>query len=141
MPANPVSLDELRDGFLLLFGGEALRLGRAIGQIEQGGGELSFGKGGGESDPSVPVPMPVSLRGCRGRLRVGARLQDLGPGLRKGHAGKLREVALPRLVYGLRVVAPALVLILDEHLVDAEIAVELHDLLQEEPPWAAGGGK
>ena len=131
VPADPVGLDQLGDGLLLLFRGEALRLRRMVCQIEQGGGELSFREGGADADlrmaHPLAVPVPVArARRRRGRLREAARLQRLSAGLRERDSGKLGEVALPGLVDGLGIVAPALVLILDEDLVDSEIAIELH---------------
>ena len=129
--ADPVGLDQLGDRLLLLFRGETLRLGRMIGQIEEGGRELPFRRRGTDGDLAVSVPLSVAVPVARarrslGRLREAARLQGLRAGLRKRDAGKLGEVALPGLVHGLRVVAPALVLIVDEDLIDSEIAIELH---------------
>jgi hypothetical protein len=61
----------------------------------------------------------------------------LRAGFGKRDAGELGEVALPGLVYGLWIVAPAFVLVFDEDLVHSEIAIELH----EPSPDALGRGK
>src|SRR5207253_5623492 len=57
-------------------------------------------------------------------------------GLRRRQAREPREVLLPIEVHRGGVVPPALVLVLDEHLVDAEIPVEIHRL---SPRPAVGG--
>src|SRR5438445_5242407 len=56
--------------------------------------------------------------------------------LRRRQAREPREVLLPIEVHRGGVVPPALVLVLDEHLVDAEIPVEIHRL----PPRPAARG-
>src|SRR5437870_9061488 len=69
------------------------------------------------------MAVAVAARGGRGRgLRPGARLECR----KSGQAVQPREVLLP---FGRNrggVVPPALVLVLDEDLVDAEIAIEVH---------------
>src|SRR5206468_12195312 len=126
-----------------------------VGEVEERGGELTFGSGGTGSDLTVSVPVAVALGdGNRGGLRERARLQGGRPGLGSPEARQLGEIALPSFVDGLRVVAPALVLVFDEDLVDSEIAIELHCLLRKalerraaensgsdprRPPFPAGG--
>src|SRR5207237_10540732 len=58
------------------------------------------------------------------RLRPGTRLECRRAG--EGQSVHAREVSLPLFVDGGGIVPPALVLVFDEHLVDAEIAVEIH---------------
>src|SRR5205807_5251106 len=68
----------------------------------------------------MAVPVSVSRRGDGG-LRPGAGLEG-----RSRQPVEAREVLLPLGGDGGGVVAPPLVLILDEDLVDSEIAVEVH---------------
>src|ERR1700736_4349115 len=102
MAADAVAVDQLADPFLQLLRPEALRLDQSQG--------------------SMAVAVTPHLGG--GRLGPGARLERRWGGRRQPmQAG---EVVLPLGGNGGGVVAPPLVLILDEDLVDAEIAIEVH---------------
>jgi len=138
--AVAVGLDELCHRLLLLLRGQALRLGRMVAEVKEGGGELPFGDGRTGGDLTVSVPVAVALGGGdRERLREGARLQYGRPGLRSREPGQLGEITLPCFVDGLRIVAPTLVLVFDENLIDSEIAVELHCLLRNALETVGGG--
>ena len=110
MAADAVGVDQLGDAFLQLFGLEAFDFRR--GDVEEGAGEMAVVAVSGHGDDR------------RGRLRPGARLERRRAG--EGQPVHAGEVLLPLLVDGRRVLPPALVLILDEDLVDSEIAVEIH---------------
>src|SRR5438874_11987465 len=125
MAADAVGVDELGDGLLLLFGVEPLRLGCAGGQIEERPCESALGSLASQRE-GCSVAMAVPVRRTR-RGNQGARLHDG----RRRQARQPREVLLPLGVDGRGVLPPPFILVFYEHLIDAEIPIEIHRSLPQ----------
>src|SRR2546421_645978 len=95
--------------------------------------------------PTLKSPVANSLsRSSRVRPKFSGSSSGGGAkgsgGVGRGHPGGPREVLRPMEVHRGGFVPPALVLVLDEPLVDAEIPVEIHRL-PPRPAVGGGGGK